>query len=142
MNVSLGDPAARYDPAVVLSPRASAPRYERTTDVARSSLVVAAGGAAGFEGNTSATGGAGVGVRRTGVDVATGRGLGVVAGAALAAGAADFGGVGVGRFAGAALGVAVGATVGVSVGAALGVLVGEIVAEIAGCGVSVGGTVA
>src|ERR1700722_16472654 len=81
MNVSLGDPAARYDPAVVRSPRASAPRYERTTDVARSSLVVAAGGAAGFEGNTSATGGAGVGVRRTGVDVATGRGLGVVAGA-------------------------------------------------------------
>src|ERR1700722_2578679 len=122
MNVSLGDPAARYDPAVVLSPRASAPRYERTTDVARSSLVVAAGGAAGFEGNTSATGGAGVGVRRTGVDVATGRGLGVGAGGAL--------------------GAAVGATVGVSVGAALGVLVGEIVAEIAGCGVSVGGTVA
>lgn len=92
MNVSVGAPCARYDVAVSRSPRASAPRYERTTDAARVSLegaaVCWAGGAvcngvAVCNGAAVCNGGAATGAAAADV-VCTGGGFGVTDGRALA----------------------------------------------------------
>lgn len=130
MKLSLGDPRAKYEPALERSPRASASRYERTTAAARSSPFAGFGG--GAAGVAVAAGlcvaRAGDGVITTG-DVVGGTAAGVGEPLVLSAatclavgsGLGLAGNVGVIEGSGVGLVSCVGANVGAMVGARAGV---------------------
>lgn len=133
MKLSLGDPCERYVDAVARSPRASAPRYDRTSSVAWSSLRAAATlltgagvftGAGAFGAGVS---GAGEGVDSSGVAFVETAVRAGVAPIAARGGVADAFGDAPGVTLGIALGVALAVTVGAGFGVrdALGIGVGE-----------------
>jgi len=107
MNVSLGAPFARYPAAAERSPRASAPRYDRTTDDALSSAVATAGADVG--GTVGLCVGGAVGLCVGGGDE-TGLGVTVATATTCAVfcGFAELRTTGVGRGEAVGLGVAVG----------------------------------
>jgi len=109
MNGSFAAPCDRYDAAVERSPRASAARYERTSDEAVSSAVATAGVAGiGVAGSAVLRTGVSVGFRTGGATAARAAvgdgeasGLGVAVAAATTRG---FGGFADGRIVGVGLG--------------------------------------